>query len=343
VDAFNRTPEGRDVTVEWHIQLVGDYESRPLADLTTNYDLLVIDHLYVGEAAESGCLAGIPEMPSAYVGPSSVGCAWRGVWWAYPLDANCHVCAYSPARWRNVPPTWDRAFELAEGGLRMAVPLAGEHALTALCTLLASLGRPIDPETGFPESEALQRAVGLLRRLVETSRRDILCWNPMQALNALAEGAVDFVPLTSGNVGVQSRGVRFGLVPSFDGGPSSRATFSGTGMAVSANCPYPKEAMAFARFISSGRVQTTLWAANGGQPAHREAWDTLAHSDVFYRDIRLAIETSYLRPRFAGWNRFQETAGDTVCEWLSEPNHRFSSLESRLRRLWDDARGKRPI
>lgn len=338
VDAFGQTPEGREVVFEWHIQLLGDYANRPFAEWTRNYDLLVVNHTFIGEVAESGCFTSIAELPATYVGPSSRSCQWNGACHAYPLDATCYVCAYHPSRLRAVPQSWEQVFEVAENGVRVATPLAGEHALAALCTLLASIGAPLDPEAGFPDAAALQQVTELMKRLVEVSKRDILCWNSVHALDALAEGAIDFIPLTWANAGFQSRRVRFGEIPSFGSPPAMGAIFGGTGMAVSAACRYQEEAMAFARFVSSGEGQMSVWARNGGQPAHRDAWDLLSHSDLFYRDCRATIEASYLRPCFPGWNRFQAAAGDAICEWLGEPNRRISSLDSKLRRLWEEAR-----
>lgn len=337
-DAFARTPAGRETSVEWDIQPVSDFEDRPLADFAGTYDLLVIDHPHVGEAAESGCLVSVEESPPDYIGPSSESYWWNGSWLAYPINAACHVCAYHPGRCRVLPKNWDEVFEQSEHGLRIAIPLGGQYATMALCTLLASSGHPLDPDTGFPPVDALRPAMDLLRRLVDVSKRDSLSRIPLQSLNALAENSVDYIALTFGYVSFESRGVRFGLAPSMDERPSRGALFGGTGLAVSSGSQHPEAALAFARFASSGPVQSTLWPENGGQPAHQEAWDLLSETDPFYRDTAPAMETAYLRPRFDGWIPFQAAAGEAICEWLSEPNRHIKSLDRELRQLWDRAK-----
>ena len=115
----------------------------------------------------------------------------------------------------------------------------------------------------------------------------------------------------------------------------------GTGIAVSAGSAQADAAGDFARFAGSMRVQTDLWARHGGQPAHRHAWQELAVTDPFYRDLLPAMETSVIRPRFAGWNELQSRAGNLVNRWLSDGERTVGDLDAGLRRLWESTAARR--
>ena len=153
----------------------------------------------------------------------------------------------------------------------------------------------------------------------------------------MARGRVDYALFTFAYVGFTRRGVRFHPVPALAADrPTGGAVVGGTGLAVSAGSAHAEAAVDFARFAGSMRVQTDLWARHGGQPAHRRAWQELAVTDPFYRDLLPAMETSVIRPRFAGWNDLQSRAGNLVSRWLGDAERTAGDLDAVLRRLWAD-------
>ncbi len=151
----------------------------------------------------------------------------------------------------------------------------------------------------------------------------------------MSEGECDYAVFTFSYINFQKQGVRFAPVPLWGDASSGCAVIGGTGLAVSSNTRFPKVAQAFARFVGSEKVQTDLWPRHGGQPAHRRAWEQLGQSNPFYRDLKLALETAYIRPRFAGWNTLQSQAGDLIFRWLGEKNARSKKLDRQLRNLWN--------
>ena len=60
-------------------------------------------------------------------------------------------------------------------------------------------------------------------------------------------------------------------------------------------------------------------------------------TDPFYRDLLPAMETSVIRPRFAGWNDLQSRAGNLVNRWLGDGERTVVDLDFGLRRLWESA------
>ena len=337
--AFAGTHAGREVSVEWDIQPLEGFESAPLPELASRYDLINMDHPHVGEAVAAGCLLPIGGVAEDYIGPSRASYVLHGALWAIPVDAACQVSALHPGRIAEPPRAYAEIPRLAASGVRVASSLVGVHALMALLTLLAQAGHPLpsERERGLPPRAALHEAATLLRALCSYMLPQSLRWNPLQLLDAMARGQVDYALFTFAYVGFTRRGVRFHPVPALAADrPTGGAVVGGTGLAVSAGSAHAEAAVDFARFAGSMRVQTDLWARHGGQPAHRRAWQELAVTDPFYRDLLPAMETSVIRPRFAGWNDLQSRAGNLVSRWLGDAERTAGDLDAGLRRLWAD-------
>ena len=91
--AFRR--DHPDVSVEWSVRPLSDFEHQPIASIADRFDLMIIDHPFCGDIAASGaCLPleeAIPELsPDAdrlYVGPSLASYRFAGHVWAAPIDA----------------------------------------------------------------------------------------------------------------------------------------------------------------------------------------------------------------------------------------------------------------
>jgi multiple sugar transport system substrate-binding protein len=344
-DAFAQTEQGRDVTVQWEVQPLSGFESASVSKNAESYDVIIIDHPHVIEAATAGALAPIKlAADECYIGPSLESYRWKERLWAVPVDASSHVSAYREDRTDSTPATWRELFEMADGATRFGIPLRGVHALMALLTLLASMGTPLDAEaaelnhgTGLPVDADLVRAAQFLDRIASACVPESLGWNPLDALGSLVEGDCDCLPLTFGYAHFQNRGVRFAPIPTIDSARPPRPILGGTGMAVSARGAHVETAQALARFAGSADVQAELWPQHGGQPAHADAWHRLGETDSFYRDASSSLSNAYVRPRCAGWNQFQSSGGDAINHWLTERSGDAVHLVVQLRQLWSDA------
>lgn len=324
------------IAIEWDIQPLAGFESRSLSELVEVYDLVVADHPHVLEAARHGCLVAIGEVDDDFVGPSRASYELDGQCWAAPVDAACHVSAYRPDAWENrkqppIPMTWEEVERQAAAGLRVAVPLAGVHSTMALLSLIASRPERAGEQVITLTESGTKAALEQLHRIVQVASPRCLEWNPLQALNALANDSVDYVPLTFGYAHYEMRGIQFAPVPRVDVNHAGRGVVGGAGMAVSASSPYKREALAFAEFCSHQATQCDWWPNGGGQPAHRAAWDQLARHRAFYRDTREAMENAALRPRDLGFHLQQTALGKSIQKWLqlgpSSPPPDFSRLE----------------
>jgi multiple sugar transport system substrate-binding protein len=115
-----------DVRVEWQTRSLQDFADFPVQKLAETYDLLVIDHPFVGFAAADGCLlpldehlgeAFLDDQAANSVGPSHRSYRYGGHQWALATDAAGHVAAYRPDLLDEIgglPRTWDDVLAVAE-------------------------------------------------------------------------------------------------------------------------------------------------------------------------------------------------------------------------------------
>ncbi|MER3485106.1 MAG: ABC transporter substrate-binding protein, partial [Chloroflexota bacterium] len=114
-----------EVRITWDTRSLKDFGDLPIARLAGKYDLLVIDHPFVGFAAEDGCLLPLDEyLDQAFladqaansVGPSHRSYIYAGHQWALATDAAGHVSAYRPDLLDEIgglPGTWDDVLRIA--------------------------------------------------------------------------------------------------------------------------------------------------------------------------------------------------------------------------------------
>lgn len=323
--------ETTGVEIEWEIRSLQDFESYPLAKLAERYDLMIIDHPHVGQAAATGALAPLDvplhaadcaALSRASVGPSWRSYRWRGRQWALPVDAAAQVQAWRPDLIERPAATWPEALELARRGLALC-PLRPPHSLLALFTICANLGRPADG--GGPDLldlETAAQAYALMRMLAEAIEPACLAMDPIAALEALArpDSRAACIPLTYGyvsyaKVGFRPARLRFADMPvAGERGPIG-STLGGTGVAVSSASEHVEAAARFAFWIAGAAIQTSIYASNGGQPGHAAAWldsEVNAAASDFYRSTSATLEGAWVRPRHDGYMAFQSAASERL-------------------------------
>src|SRR5262249_43688072 len=189
-----------DIEVTWDTRPLSGFEFDPIARLAERYDLIVLDHPFVGDIAASGCLLPLDRIvegaPSdAFVGPSLEAYRYAGHIWAVPVDAAAQVAVYRPdilaALDAAVPQTWEEA--LARGdraspvGHWLAVAFAGVQGLMTFLSLCANLGRACAPEPGglLVDRAIAQEALHAMRRLRELCPPQALEWNSIEVHEAM--------------------------------------------------------------------------------------------------------------------------------------------------------------
>jgi len=174
-----------NVHITWTVRSLQAFGDQSIEQLAAMYDLLVIDHPFVGAAARSGCLVALEtRLPEAFlraqahesVGASYESYTYDGHQWALPIDAAAQVAAYRPdvldARDLAVPGTWTHVFDLMRvvGGRHVALPLSPVNAICSFLSLCANQG--MSPSVSGSDPRCLaprpveQIALDILRRFV---------------------------------------------------------------------------------------------------------------------------------------------------------------------------------
>jgi multiple sugar transport system substrate-binding protein len=342
------------VSVEWTTRSLSGFGEDPLIELAASYDLLVIDHPFVGDAAASTAFHPLDQLAAsgvldersrASVGPSHASYLYAGHQWAFAIDAAAQVSAVHERFAEDpLPATWDEVFELGAAlrrdGLWMTVPMWPAD----LCVATYTIGKGMDLELFadgrvFPAGRG-ERVLEVLRRLCDLSHPDALTWNPPIVLDRMRDGVVHYCPILFGYSNYSRSTapgdrVLFGDIPTATGRPIG-TTLGGAGIAISTTCANPAEAMAYAAWITSAHVQTRLYFEAGGQPGRLEAWTddgVNAASGDFFRRTIATMEGAYVRPRIRGYQAFQKQASTIVVDHVTGRASAAATLDD-LDELW---------
>lgn len=349
------------VEITWHKRSLQAFGDQPVEVLAEQFDLLVIDHPFVGYAAANPLLVPLEtHLGASYlvdqaehsVGGSHASYSFGGHQWALAIDAATPVSSCRPDLLERhdveSPRTWEDLIVLARCGL-VAVPAIPIDSLMNLYMLCVALGQ--EP---FDGAEFIGDAVGTaaletLRELITLCDPTCLERNPIRTYEAMTQSdEIAYCPFAYGYANYATLGyarspLRFGGLVSVNS-VRLRSTLGGTGLAVSARVSGEALAAAlnYARFVASPEVQRGLYLRSGGQPGHRLAWaddDANLLTQNYFCDTITTLDGAYQRPRYDGYMDFQDHAGDVVHQYLREGGRPQSVLDN-LNRLYHQSRIK---
>ncbi|HMU09662.1 MAG TPA: extracellular solute-binding protein, partial [Ferruginibacter sp.] len=123
-----------DVEIRWKKRTLQEFADLPIEKLTQEYDLLIIDHPWVGCAAATNCVLPLNEyLPKEYlqdqfensVGYSHASYNYHNSQWALAIDAATPAASFRKDLLDKnniaLPQTWQEVIALAKTG-RVAVP-----------------------------------------------------------------------------------------------------------------------------------------------------------------------------------------------------------------------------
>ena len=322
-----------DVEISWRARSLHGFEFAPVPELAQQFDLIILDHPFCGEIAQSNCLLPLDDLleglDAAFVGPTLASYRYDGHIWALPVDAACQVAVSRPDLMADidqpVPRTWADMLALAKvssrRGLRLAMALKGVHSLMTFFTLCANLGSPCATEPSEPlvEVATARQALGALRQLAALCLPESLDWNSIELHDAMASrddlvycpAVYCYATYAEADAG---RPLRFHDLPELGSDGPRGSTIGGTALGISAYCSEPEAALAYARFLLEPETQLAF-ARHHGQPARVEAWDTPELDQLFggcFSATRKTMEVCWIRPRFDGYLQFQACGGALV-------------------------------
>ncbi|MFN3004425.1 hypothetical protein [Mycolicibacterium wolinskyi] len=310
--------------IRWSCQPLEGFESAPIAETASHYDLIVLDHPHIGEAIDTAALRPIDEFVDAATlaewRASTVGASFDSYFaddrqWAVPLDAATQVSVGTPEITGDMPATWTDAVEFARD-VPTSLPLGGPHPFLTLCAIAISEGAApaATPDCFLPE-DVVATAVTTMRQIVGSADGDI---NPIGLLERMsASTGPQYCPLVYGYVNYAlatlDRPLTFADAPRGTAGVGS--VLGGTGIAVSARCAPTAELAAHLRWLVASDTQTVFVPRHHGQPCHRAAWespDLNAEFGEFYRNTRATVDAAWVRPRYHGFIAVQSHGAEHV-------------------------------
>jgi len=352
------------VTIQWEKRSLQEFADYPLEKLTEAYDLLIIDHPWVGCAASVGCVLPLDEHLSPEylkeqaensVGYSHHSYQYEGHQWALAIDASTPAASCRmdllQAAGRQAPDTWDTVLEIGRLG-RLAVPAIPIDLLMNFYMFCIAHGaRPFQNNEEVIDVVTGSRALETMRELYSLVDPLLFKANPI-AVAELMTTTDDYwyCPFAYGYSNYSRKGYAQHLLSYTDlvrMGSRGRlhSTIGGTGLAVSAYSKHQELALKFAEMVVSPTCQSTFYVEHGGQPGHRLAWiddkaNRLTHN--FFYTLLPAMERGYMRPRYNGYLHFQDHAGQPIQDYLLHGTEEKSVLAS-INKLYRQSQAAQPV
>jgi multiple sugar transport system substrate-binding protein len=338
------------IRIRWEKRSLDEFGHTPIDQLTSRFDLIVIDHPWAGFAFEKNLVrdlkplltpAELKDFPDNSIGATFASYCYAGRLLALPIDA-----ATPAPSWRNdlleraglnPPATWSEAVALA--GRKLAViPAFNADLFLHFLMLLKALGaEPCADHEKIAPRQIMHQALALLRELTEPMPSEIFELNPIQVAERMAAtddfawNAFAYTYSNYARAGFARRALCFGNLLSIEAkGPRLRSVLGGTGIAISNHCKNIQAALDYARFIVDGVTQKGIYLHAGGQPSHRAAWDDPDADKLcggFFSATRATQEEAFVRPRYSGYVPLQTSGGNVLQEALRDGRDAEAVLE----------------
>ena len=325
------------ISVEWTTRPLSTFAHQPTDQLISSFDLIVLDHPHIGEAAERRLIHPVEELVNgedalnqhrATVGPTFRSYRWGGLTWAFPIDAACQVAVRRadllPESELVPSPTWEvlRSWVNANPQ-RIGLPFNPVLSLMCLFSVCASLGegacqtvdRFVSPQVGV-------RAIAILQDIARGSHPDTLDLGDTESFDLMSSSdEVFYIPLAFlysnySRSGYRHKTLKFEDIPASGSTPQG-GILGGAGLAVSSTCSEPGVAGKYAQWLASPTVQSGIYVEHFGQPSAIGAWEDPAVNRQVgnaFSQTKETIDRAYLRPTYPGYVTFQEESGPIVRE-----------------------------
>ena len=339
-----------DVRVQWE-QL--DFDAlfldsrRQFAAGSVDFDLLMLDHPWVGEFAVNRWLVDLDQLLGPEqrrdleddADPASLqSYRYEGGLWSLPVDAACQILSYRPdlvgSAAERLPGDWDTLIELGQSLHRppnrcaFTHQFGGPNHFLTLLGMASALGDApySEPFRGL-DREAGARGLDLLKRVWKLSiesQFESLEQLPQRTFPlmlagdsaAMCPGVFAYITYYEG-VGEGRLGIADMPVMPETGGRTS--LLGGMGLAIPSASPHREVAWEFAWFAMSREVQGGVYVNNGGQPGRVSALAE-GYADTacagFGPVLAGALEDCYIRPTPPGWHKAERVGGDVVMRFL---------------------------
>lgn len=318
------------VEINWTKRTLQEFADFPIEKLTEQYDLLIIDHPWVGCAAATNCVLPLNEyLSAAYlhdqekksVGFSHPSYNYNNQQWALAIDAATPAASYRKDLLEKnnvqIPQTWDDLIALAETGV-VALPAIPIDMLMNFYSFCIAHGKaPFENNDEVVDRATGIKAIETMKELYSLVNRKMYTCNPIAVAELMS--TTDnywYCPFAYGYSNYSRKGYAKNVLHYTDvvsyNGKKIQTTIGGTGLSVSAYSRHKEAAINFAAMVVSGEMQRTMYVQHGGQPGHRSAWvddDANRLTNDFFKNVLPVMDNGYVRPRYNGYLHFQDNAG----------------------------------
>jgi len=352
------------VEIRWKKRTLQEFADFPIEKLTTEYDLLIIDHPWVGCAAATKCVLPLEEyLSKEYLqdqldnstGESHRSYHYHNSQWALAIDAATPAASFRAdllnKNKRAVPRTWQDVIALAKEG-KVAVPAIPIDLLMNFYSFCIAHGRePFFNKTEVIDDTTGIRAIETMKELYSLVDQKLFGCNPIAVAELMSKTddywycPFSYAYSNYSRIGYAANLLNYSQVVSHNG-QLLRTTIGGTGISVSAFSKHPEIAVDFARLVVSGECQRTMYVQHGGQPGHRSAWtDAEANrlTNNFFKEVLPVMENGYLRPRYNGYLHFQDLAGDPLQDCLMHDGDPLIALQEMNKIYRESIKSGQPI
>ncbi len=335
----------QNIKVTWDIRSLKEFGDLPISSLINQYDLLMIDHPFVGEAHVQKILLPMGDMLSEefleaesgkHIGICYESYAFEGRQYALPIDGAAQFSAFNSKTipHNEIPANWkDYVDSMNSPGFssRVIWPLSATDLWCSFLTIAAQLGiyngDEVFDEYGLTEELAIE-TIEFLKQLTEKLAPQ--CWslNPIKALELMTNtDHFGYSPLVFGynNYGRGNGNIEFINAISIEANKPI-ALLGGVGIAVSSKTKLKEEIADYLYYILKEEVISGTYFDAGGQPSLTSAWRSgkLNNStNNFFRNTTASMEQAYVRPCIPGFNDFQEKVSTLIHHNLTSTSSRY--------------------
>jgi multiple sugar transport system substrate-binding protein len=338
------------VEITWKKRTLQEFADYPIEKLTEEYDLLIIDHPWVGCAAATQTVLPLDEYLSKQylddqmtnsVGHSHLSYNYNNHQWALAIDAATPVASYREDLLKQndilIPGTWEELMALVKKN-KVAVPGIPIDLLMNFYMFCLAHGK----EPFSNEQEVIDEHTGLLaletmKELWSATDKRMFNCNPI-AIAELMTTTDDYYycPFAYGYSNYARKGfakniLHYTDLVKFKNYGRLNSTIGGTGLSISASSKYKEWAIRFSEWIVSPEIQSTFYAEHGGQPGHRSAWldkNVNDHCNNYFINTLPTLDRAYMRPRYNGYLHFQDHAGNPLQQYLQDGGNPENVLET---------------
>jgi multiple sugar transport system substrate-binding protein len=325
------------VKITWDKRSLQHFADQPIELLTKDYDLLIIDHPWVGCAAATQCVLPLNEyLPASYLADQAVNSVgnshdsynYDNKQWALAIDAATPAASYRPDLFDQnkmaIPQNWEELIDLAKHG-KVAVPAIPIDLLMNFYSICIAHGeQPFADEAELISKDTGIAAIHTMKEFYSLVHRKMFSSNPVAVAEMMSStDTYWYCPLAYCYSNYSRQGyarhlIKYARPVSLQGQPL-RTTIGGTGLAVSAATRHKEAAIEFTAMAVSPSWQRTIYLQAGGQPGHRAAWSDVNANELcngFFTELLPVMDNGYTRPRYNGYLYFQDHAGTPLQECI---------------------------